>query len=49
MEEIKQCKGCANEGTEFCMICDDGDFHRTQDEKDYENWMCDLMCGGPDD
>lgn len=47
--EISQCFQCANEGTQYCAACEGGDLHRTQDEKDYEDWMCDLMCGGADE
>lgn len=49
IEQCMQCIDCANEGSKFCIICSDGDFHMTQDEKAYNDFMCDIMCGGPED
>lgn len=45
-EQIKMCKGCANEETEYCAIFEEGDMYMTPDEKEYTEWMCDLLCPG---
>lgn len=43
------CDGCAYEKTQYCLICVDGDMYTTEDQKAYNDMMCDLMCGDPDD
>lgn len=45
----RTCRNCANAETDYCVICNDHDFHRTKEEKAYENWMCELLCGGVED
>ena len=37
------CKDCANK--EYCVICVDEDMYMTKEEKEYNDLMCDLMCG----
>lgn len=44
-----KCDGCANEKTEYCAICVDGDMYRTEAQKAYDDFMCDLMCGMPEE
>lgn len=40
------CNECVNNGTEYCVICDDNEFFMSAEEKEYYEWMCNLMCGG---
>lgn len=40
------CEVCANNKTDYCLICKDDDMFMTQEQKEECDMMCDLMCGG---
>ena len=42
---MARCDLCANCDTFYCVVCEDGDFYRTYEQKAYEDYMCDLLCG----
>lgn len=44
-----ECDECANKDTLYCQMCENKDMFRTQEQKDYENYLCDLMCGIPEE
>lgn len=39
------CSKCANKDTEYCWICLEHDMYRTKEQKEYEEYMRNLMCG----
>lgn len=43
------CRGCANKNTSYCSLCKDEDFFRTKEQKEYEDWMCDMLCPQPEE
>lgn len=39
------CEECGFKDSEYCLICKDFDMFKTKDEKEYLDYMCDLLCG----
>lgn len=43
------CEDCARKDTDFCVICENEEFKVDEKQLEWENYLCDIMCGSEEE